>query len=68
VLWVGQGMLMSGSNRRSSESTIVFRFLDVCVYAWIESSRATGIPYHARVLRRSSVLWGNHSTPFPSEI
>ena len=35
------------------------------VNAWIGSSRATRIPYHARVLRRLSVLWGNHSMPFP---
>ena len=37
----------------------------VRVNAWIWSSRATRTPYHVRVLRRSSVLWGNHSTLFP---
>ena len=57
-------MLMSGSNRQSSTIVSVF-LMYVRVNAWIWSSRATRTPYHARVLRRSSVVWGNHSMLFP---
>ena len=64
VLWADQACLWVGWIIEVQPLFSVF-LMYVCINAWIWSSRATRTPYHARVLMRSSVLWGNHSMLFP---